>query len=75
MREVVAATGDVAKLEEVLNRNLKSLAGAKNFEDTVMSLAAVIHLLNSRLAGSSSEVPQIDLTHKSKTKDAQGRAA
>ena len=49
MARVVEATGEVIKLETSLNRNLKSLAGAKNFEDTVMSLAAAIHLLNTRL--------------------------
>jgi biopolymer transport protein ExbB/TolQ len=50
---VVGATDHVAKLEQTLNRNLAALAGSKNFEETVMSLAAAIHLLNSRL----SEVP------------------
>jgi biopolymer transport protein ExbB/TolQ len=50
MTQVVAATGDVVKLETALNQNLRGLAGAKNFEDTVMSLAAAIHLLNTRLS-------------------------
>jgi hypothetical protein len=50
---VVHATDEVARLEEALNRNLAALAGSKNFEETVMSLAAAIHLLNARL----SEVP------------------
>ncbi|MBN2296572.1 MAG: MotA/TolQ/ExbB proton channel family protein, partial [Pirellulales bacterium] len=45
----VEATGQVARLEETLNRNLAALAGSKNFEQTVMSLAAAIHLLNARL--------------------------
>ncbi len=49
MLRVLQATGDIVKLEQVLNQNLSALAGAKNFEDTVMSLAAAIHLLNSRL--------------------------
>ncbi len=48
--KVVEATGEVARLEDALNRNLASLAGSQNFEQTVDSLAAVIHLLNSRLA-------------------------
>jgi biopolymer transport protein ExbB/TolQ len=43
------ATDQVAKLEAALNENLGALAGAKNFEQTVMSLAATIHLLNARL--------------------------
>ncbi len=46
---VVESTGQVAKLEETLNRNLESLAGSQNFEETVQSLAAVIHLLNTRI--------------------------
>jgi biopolymer transport protein ExbB/TolQ len=45
----VEATGEVTKLEHVLNANLQSLAGAKKFEDTVMSLSAAIHLLTTRL--------------------------
>jgi biopolymer transport protein ExbB/TolQ len=47
---VVGAADHVAKLEHTLNRNLVALAGSKNFEETVMSLAAAIHLLNSRLS-------------------------
>jgi biopolymer transport protein ExbB/TolQ len=46
----VEAAGYVTRLEETLNRNLAALAGSRNFEETVMSLAAAIHLLNSRLA-------------------------
>jgi biopolymer transport protein ExbB/TolQ len=45
----VEATGQIARLEDTLNRNLAALAGSKNFEQTVMSLAAAIHLLNARL--------------------------
>ena len=49
LRNVIEATGQVAKLEDRLNQNLAALAGARNFEETVNSLAAVIHLLNSKL--------------------------
>jgi biopolymer transport protein ExbB/TolQ len=49
LSDVVRATGDIVKLESALNENLDHLAGAKNFEDTVMSLAAAIHLLNTKL--------------------------
>ena len=48
--QTVAAVGEVARLEDALNRNLSALAGAKHFEQTVMSLAAAINLLNARLA-------------------------
>lgn len=47
--QVVQATGEIARLEEVLNHNLSALAGSQNFEETVQSLAAVIHLLTARL--------------------------
>ena len=50
MSRVLAATGAITSLERKLNDNLQALAGSKNFEDTVMSLAATIHLLNSRLS-------------------------
>jgi hypothetical protein len=50
LERAVVATGEVVRLEDVLNRNLTALAGAKHFEQTVMSLAAAIHLLNARLA-------------------------
>jgi biopolymer transport protein ExbB/TolQ len=49
MSRALEATGDIIKLEKALNENLSALSGAKNFEDTVMSLSAAIHLLNSRL--------------------------
>jgi biopolymer transport protein ExbB/TolQ len=55
----VDATDHVASLQDSLNHNLQALAGARNFEKTVMSLAAVIHLLNARLGelpGGTSEV-------------------
>ncbi len=55
MTRAVEATGEVLKLEQALNDNLQALAGAKNFEDTVMSLAAAIHLLNTRLARAPQE--------------------
>lgn len=69
MLQVVQATGQVVQLEQALNENLKALAGAKNFEDTVMSLAAAVHLLSSRIGrpGAKSHSVQID-PH-------QGRAA
>lgn len=49
LNRAIEAAGNIATLETQLNRNLGALAGAKNFEQTVMSLAAAIHLLNARL--------------------------
>ena len=61
MSKVLDATGTVTSLEQKLNDNLQALAGAKNFEDTVMSLAATIHLLNSRLAPPTDSVRRVEL--------------
>jgi biopolymer transport protein ExbB/TolQ len=71
LSKVLQATGDVIKLEQVLNDNLRALAGAKNFEDTVMSLAAAIHLLNTRLGEAARGSGPVDLD----ASDSQGRAA
>lgn len=49
MRKVLEATGEIQSLEKALNQNLRALSGAKNFEDTVMSLSAAIQLLSTRL--------------------------
>ena len=37
-------------MEDALNRNLAALAGAKHFEQTVLSLAAAVNMLSARLA-------------------------
>ncbi|NLE36539.1 MAG: MotA/TolQ/ExbB proton channel family protein [Pirellulaceae bacterium] len=71
LRGAVEATGQVARLEEALNRNLNTLAGAKHFEQTVMSLAAAIHLLNARLE----EMPGRHAGVELKSKKASGQAA
>lgn len=70
MQKVLEATGDVVKLEKALNDNLTALAGSKNFEDTVMSLSAAIHLLSTRLTPAD-RTPPVDLD----AADSQGRAA
>ena len=80
MREVVSATGEVVTLEQALNDNLQLLAGSKNFEDTVMSLAAAIHLLNGRLGGVTERSPQVGFTQSAAPSNStdsrsQGRAA
>jgi biopolymer transport protein ExbB/TolQ len=69
MTQAIRVAGDVVQLERALNDNLGALAGSKNFEDTVMSLAAAIHLLNSRLK--VSDGPHIELKHA----QVKGRAA
>ena len=69
MTQAMRAAGEVVRLEKALNDNLSALAGSKNFEDTVMSLSAAIHLLNTRL-GSVTGGPQVELRTQVK-----GRAA
>jgi hypothetical protein len=64
MERIVQATHEVEKLEDALNRNLSALAGAKNFEQTVLGLAAAIHLLNGRLADSATAPAAIHLEAK-----------
>jgi biopolymer transport protein ExbB/TolQ len=70
MTQAIRAAGDVVQLERALNENLSALAGAKNFEDTVMSLAAAIHLLTTRL-GHAPETHTLEFKHA----QARGRAA
>ena len=50
------AAADAAK-DEILT----ALAGARHFEQTVMSLAATIHLLNVRLAETPGDVATVQL--------------
>jgi hypothetical protein len=70
MTQAIRAAGDVVQLERALNSNLAALAGAKNFEDTVMSLAAAIHLLTTRL-GHAPDTQHIEFKHA----QVKGRAA
>jgi biopolymer transport protein ExbB/TolQ len=64
--KVVEATDQVGRLENALNRNLQSLAGARNFEETVVSLAAAIQLLAARLGQAPAEARTVELSrHKS----------
>lgn len=67
LARAVEAAGQVARLEEALNRNLSALAGAKHFEQTVLSLTAAIHLLNGRLAPLPGEVPTVQLEPRKRT--------
>ncbi|MDA7980449.1 MAG: MotA/TolQ/ExbB proton channel family protein [Pirellulales bacterium] len=50
MLRLANGTDQVAQLQSQLNQNLDALASSHNFAGTVESLAAVIHLLNARLA-------------------------
>jgi len=50
------AAEQIERLEAALNQNLQALAGSHHFEQTVMSLAATINLLNARLTGAAPTV-------------------
>jgi biopolymer transport protein ExbB/TolQ len=47
--KVVDATGQIKKLEAVLNKNLSSVNKAHNFEEMAINLSAAIQLLSARL--------------------------
>jgi hypothetical protein len=57
----VEATGQIARLEEALNRNLASLAGSGHFEQALSSLTAAIHLLHARLGQTPLDAPAVQL--------------
>ncbi len=67
----VGATDRVASLQETLNQNLRALAGARNFEQTVMSLAAVIHLLTARLGDLPADAPKVELEPEGASRKSQ----
>ena len=71
LHRAVEAVGQVTRLEDTLNRNLATLSGAKHFEQTVMSLAAAINLLNAQLGHPSAGAPHVQLDPKAKS----GKAA
>ncbi len=74
MGRILQATGDIEQLQDVLNRNLAALAGAKNFEQTVLGLAAAIHLLNGRLVESATASP-VQLESKRRHPEGTRKAA
>jgi hypothetical protein len=57
----IEASGDVTRLQDALNHNLSALAGSKHIEQSVLGLAAAIHLLNSRLTDSPGDASAIQL--------------
>ncbi|MCL2745401.1 MAG: MotA/TolQ/ExbB proton channel family protein, partial [Planctomycetaceae bacterium] len=48
VQQIIGANGQLMKNEQRLNENLAALAQVGNFEQTLNSLAAVIHLLNGK---------------------------
>ncbi|MFO0902090.1 MAG: MotA/TolQ/ExbB proton channel family protein [Pirellulales bacterium] len=74
LSQAIQATGEVVQLERALNENLAALAGSRNFEDTVMSLSAAIHLLTTRL-GKSEPAPMVELLSFEEKQSLRGKAA
>jgi len=65
LQRAVEAAGEVTRLEDALNRNLAALAGAKHFEQTVLSLAAAVNMLSARLAESPNAPVRLEPTRRS----------
>jgi biopolymer transport protein ExbB/TolQ len=65
LTRAVEAAGEVTGLEDALNRNLAALAGAKHFEQTVLSLAAAVNMLSARLAESPNAPVRLESTRRS----------
>ncbi len=61
LERTVQAVGEIARLEDALNRNLASLSGAKHFEQTVASMAAAISLLNAKLTDTPAPAAPVKL--------------
>ena len=57
LERAIAAAGEVTRLEDALNRNLTTLAGARHFEQTALSLAAAVNMLSARLAETPHAAP------------------
>jgi len=66
LRQVVEATGQVARLEETLNRNLAALAGSQHLEETLLNLSAALQLLTARLGQMPGASPHLDLKREPK---------
>ena len=59
MLQAINATGEVSKVQNALNDNLKSLTMMGQFDETIMSLSAAINLLNARLGAEVREATQL----------------
>lgn len=68
--KVVDATGQVQKLEEVLSRNLATVGRSGNFEETLVSLTAAVHLLSARLGHFNPGATSYDVRLDDSTSDA-----
>jgi hypothetical protein len=65
LQQAVTAAGEVTRLEDALNRNLATLAGAKHFEQTALSLAAAVNMLSARLTEAPGTPIRLESTRRS----------
>jgi hypothetical protein len=65
LQQAITAAGEVTGLEDALNHNLAALAGAKHFEQTVLSLAAAVNMLSARLAEAPNAPIRLEPTRRS----------
>ncbi len=59
MLQAINASGEVSKVQNALNENLKSLTMMGQFDETIMSLSAAINLLNARLGAEAREASHL----------------
>lgn len=63
--KVVEATGQVAGLEQALNRNLSALSTARSFDETLVALSAAVQLLSARLGQPAGDQRLVNLSANS----------
>ncbi|MEK6233861.1 MAG: MotA/TolQ/ExbB proton channel family protein, partial [Planctomycetales bacterium] len=68
--QVVQATGEVTKLEDALNRNLAALSGSANFEETLLTLSAVLNVMTARMGVTEEQMKQVQLNRKESESEA-----
>jgi biopolymer transport protein ExbB/TolQ len=62
--KVVDATGQIKKLEAVLNENLAAVSRAHNFEEMAINLSAAIQLLSARLGHRALPAASVDTPYE-----------
>ena len=68
--QVVQATGEIAKLETELNRNLAALSGSQQIEEAMVTLSAAIQLLTSRVGGGKIDASRVELKPRGRSSNA-----
>jgi len=61
MLQSINAAGEVGKLQDALNENMRSLSLVTEFDQTISSLSAAVNLLNARLGAPRENVRKVRL--------------